>query len=188
MVNSPPIQTAWQRQETLVYLLLTVLLLFTILSARIAYQYMLPQPHWINLGNTADFPPGQPIRIATESRILWVIQQETGFLVLNAVPNDQAKCPVYWEAERGHFADPCRGSRYSIHGLFWEGPAPTRSLDAYPTQIDANGELSVDVTKPILGQHWQYFQEQCAALGSALYPVRDHQWLQECDINRIMRP
>ena len=175
-----------QCQELLAYLFASALLLLLVMGAGIAYHYALPLPQWVTLGNIAQFPIERPVHIITRKANVWIVNTGQEFLVFHAVPNDLTKCRIYWEAARQRFSDPCRGSRYTIRGIFdMQGPAPTRSLDRYVSQVDANGDLSIELTKPIVGLPWQFMKEACAIQLKRNTWNRENYWVDYCNFDLI---
>lgn len=52
-------------------------------------------------------------------------------------------CTVPWAPAENKFHCPCHGSIYDYAGSYLGGPAP-RSLDYFPIEIEANGDITVD--------------------------------------------
>ena len=175
-----------QAQELLTYLFIGVIVLLLIAGSIVTYQYALPQPHWIKLGHIARFSTAQPVRIAVDRANVWVVHTPNGFIVLDAIPNDRMKCLVDWEIPRQKFADPCLGTQYTLAGVYaLEGPPPARSLNRYPTRIDANHNLFIEFTSPIPGLTYDELKVACFPLRRWSTLQLENYWPQGCDIEEI---
>jgi hypothetical protein len=84
-----------QRQELLAYLLLSALILLLAMGAVVVYEYAIPQPYWVKLGNVEQFKPRQPTRVIVDRANVWVVNTGQDFLVFHSVPNDLTKCHIY---------------------------------------------------------------------------------------------
>lgn len=155
-----------QWQARLAYLFLITLALLFVLVATVAYRYLLPQERWITLGHTTQFPIDQPQPIAIQNVRVWVVNTGEEFIVLDSMINDEPQYRVVWEGASWHeaqwYVDALRGARYTKLGLYsGSGPAPNRSLDRYPTTINSAGQLTINVSKPILGPTVQQLPQAC---------------------------
>lgn len=190
-----PSRTLSQWQEILTYALLGMLALLLAVGVRAVYHFLLPQEQWVTLGSITQFPLAQPRPVAIEGGMVWVVNTGQGFIALDSRPNDASRCAVVWEgqayAEAQWYADPCRGTRYTMFGLYaYSGPPPHRTLNRYPVREEANGELAIQLTAPIPGLLLDEAPAVCAEHRqpkpwhkpweiSALLPSQA--WLDACD-------
>ncbi len=66
---------------------------------------------------------------------------EAGWKAFEArAPGANRRCVLRWEAAAGRFLDPCTGTTY---------PADGAGLVSYPTRVDDEGRLRVDLRSPV---------------------------------------
>lgn len=188
VVQSPQIPTTWHRQELLTYIFFAALLLLIALSAKAAYQYTLPQPQWIKVGNIADFRQDQPVLIDLGKMNVWVVNREDRINVFNPLSYHRVvRCTVYWDREQQVLVEPCLGAKYTLNGIYADGgPPPLRMLDRYTVRVAADGTLSIETTKPILGMTFDQLVEICStrtrvSTGKGLWG-----WLPNCPFHEIL--
>src|SRR5690606_20049981 len=123
----PPLNLELWR-ETLTYLLVGLLVLLVGVGVVVAYHCSVPQAQWVTLGDVDQFPPAQPVRVDIGEAVVWVVNLGEDFIVLRAIANDPARCRIDWEVGNERFADPCRGTRYTMAGIYaLNGPPPFRA-------------------------------------------------------------
>lgn len=174
-----------QRQELLVYLLFAVLLLLMALSARIAYQYMLPQPRWVQIGNISEFRQDQPVLVDLGKINVWVINRADRINVFHTKANGYQECKVRLDDDGQTLVDPCWGTHYTFNGIYIQGPPPSRMLDHYAVRVATDGTLAIETTQPILGMSFEQFWDECAARVNAPTWQNTWTWLQFCPIEEI---
>ena len=184
----PPRLTRAQWQELLAYLFASTLLLLLMMAAGVTYHYMTPQLHWVKVGNVAQFSMDPPTRVDINTAIVYVVNHGDGFSVLHAIANDYSQCGIYWEEWREALADPCRGTLYTLAGNYaLNGPPPYRALDRYTTRLEANGDLYIEITKPILGITTEQMQKACIKGDRRPTWYLEKYWNMFCNLENLDR-
>lgn len=110
--------------------------------------------HWIEVGNTADFQPGETRLInfrnpftepwdgETANMPAYVRCVEPGKFVVFAINCAHLGCPVRWFSESQLFMCPCHGGVYYADGSRASGP-PERGLFTYDVRTEGN-KLLID--------------------------------------------
>ncbi|MGI4829537.1 MAG: ubiquinol-cytochrome c reductase iron-sulfur subunit [Janthinobacterium lividum] len=110
--------------------------------------------HWIQVGNTADFQPGETRLInyrnpfteswdgETADIPAYVRAVEGGQFVVFAINCAHLGCPVRWFSESQLFMCPCHGGVYYADGSRASGP-PERGLFTYDVKTEG-GRLMID--------------------------------------------
>lgn len=96
----------------------------------------------INIGHYSKYPPGSVTRV--DAGKFYLVHHTDGLLAIYWRCTHLG-CTVPWQPnlEGGIFACNCHGSKFAATGEFISGPAP-RSLDLFPVEIDADGNVIVD--------------------------------------------
>src|ERR1700676_5458409 len=109
---------------------------------------------WVELGNTADFSPGETKLVtfknpftdswdgATAKIPAYVRCSEPGKFTVFAINCAHLGCPVRWFSESQLFMCPCHGGVYYADGSRASGP-PERGLFVYPSRVES-GHLLID--------------------------------------------
>jgi len=96
------------------------------------------------IGFPADFGFGVDTKFQNQYRI-WVVRNTEGIFVISAICTHLG-CTPDWKPSENKFKCPCHGSGYDSEGVNFEGPAP-RPMDRANVQIDADGQIIVDLAK-----------------------------------------
>lgn len=146
MVQNPVLpgryQDALRTPLALALLVVGLLLALALFAAALAFSY--PSPDYFYPGLASDFP-------SSNEPYLF---QEQGFFLVNtgaqllALSDDYPNlpyCRIRWSAQKALFIEPCRGSRFTLTGL-WNGNSPPATMSRYPVEI-VDGQVRVDLSR-----------------------------------------
>lgn len=105
-----------------------------------------PETVWRTIGNLADFPIGQTVRVSfvdpaplpwagfTAQTAVWVRQTQEGQFTALSVYCTHVGCPIRWLEDTRLFMCPCHGGSFFEDGAVAGGP-PRRALDRYQIRV-----------------------------------------------------
>ena len=99
----------------------------------------------VSLGPASEFPAGGAYTRFVETYGIVVVNDSGTPLAIRPKCTHKG-CTAKWNPKDAQFECPCHGSRFNLLGQPLQGPA-TRPLPAVPLQAQADGTVSVDLTK-----------------------------------------
>ena len=140
------------RREGLAYVFLAAVLIAGLAALTAVLIFATPRTPTITAGNIRDFPPhGAPYHIGERSIQAWLVNTGEEILIFAPyTPFDKLRCDYKWIPSTLRFEDPCSGSKFTLTGVWIEGPA-SRNLDTYPYHIDADGFVRKEIWETIRG-------------------------------------
>jgi cytochrome b6-f complex iron-sulfur subunit len=163
-------------REILSYLLMIVLLLLVGFATRMLFQYIIPEPTLVVLGSLIDFPvSAEPYHVVNEKADVYLFNTGEEWLALDLRTPHTEQCRVRWVSPNLRFEDPCSGSKFARNGGYLEGPA-WGHLDRYAVQVTKNGNLSINLTAPLVDSQVEFVQRCLDALHSDAEPALNRIW------------
>ena len=103
-----------------------------------------PAPQWVVVGPVTQFPKDVPTKATAGSQAVYITHADKDvYLALSAVCTHRG-CEVNWRPNDKAYICPCHRGRFDTQGAVLAGPPP-RPLPAYPTRVNTDGTLSVNI-------------------------------------------
>ena len=174
-----------QVREAATWMLLVTFLLLFIAGIFVILKIAYPRPIVKLIGTIDEFPPSDtPYTVMLPnggSGSDWIYLVNTGeeLLALEPLaPYPPGPCLIKWEYSNQRFADPCKGSKFSLRGGYFEGPAHG-NMDRYALTVDASGALFIDKTAPIQQSKADVLERCQSAADQFHHPGNPHLSCQE---------
>lgn len=118
-------------------------LLLTLGLLAVALIFSYPRADIFIPGLIGDFPPSDQPYVFQNQRF-FLVNTGQDLLALSDEHPDPPYCRIRWIPQEMRFIEPCRGTQFSLDGLYISGPPATMSH--YPVDIVA-GQVRVDLSR-----------------------------------------
>ncbi len=174
-----------QVREAATWMLIITFFLLFITGIYVVVKIAYPHTIVKSIGEIQKFPPSdRPYKVmlpdvGSGSDHIFLVNTGEELLALEPrAPYPPAPCSIQWEDTNHRFVDPCMGSKFSLSGGYFEGPA-SGNMDRYALTVDASGALFIDKTAPIQQTKTDVIERCQSAANQRHYAGNPHLSCQE---------
>lgn len=146
-------QKDYELRERVGWIFIGSVILLALFALVLSYRFVVPtvNQYYTVVGYLDDFPPSpNPYLFRTDSSIVYVANIDGELMVFSPRTPATTRCLFRWQEGNRRFEDPCSGSKFTLDGLYIEGPS-VRGLDMHPVHVSNEQKIIIRFDSVMLG-------------------------------------